>query len=88
MRKAFFAPDVVVTRDFVALLLGTGDREKPQDLTAQVGGAAPICPPRPAAVSVADRELSTHPKSRRSQPTASTSSATTEKPKGAHSVDR
>ena len=27
--KVFFAPDVVVTRDFVAVLVGTGDREKP-----------------------------------------------------------
>lgn len=28
-RKVFFAPDVVVTKGFVAVLLGTGDREKP-----------------------------------------------------------
>lgn len=27
--KVFFAPDVVVTRAFVAVLVGTGDREKP-----------------------------------------------------------
>jgi type IV pilus assembly protein PilY1 len=27
--KVFFAPDVVVTKDFVAVLVGTGDREKP-----------------------------------------------------------
>ncbi|MEO6595723.1 MAG: PilC/PilY family type IV pilus protein, partial [Planctomycetota bacterium] len=27
--KVFFAPDVVVTRNFVAVLVGTGDREKP-----------------------------------------------------------
>lgn len=27
--KVFFAPDVVVTKDFVAVLTGTGDREKP-----------------------------------------------------------
>ncbi|HVL58768.1 MAG TPA: PilC/PilY family type IV pilus protein, partial [Burkholderiaceae bacterium] len=28
-RKFFFTPDLVVTRQFVALLLGSGDREKP-----------------------------------------------------------
>ena len=28
-RKFFFAPDVVVTRDFTALTFGSGDREKP-----------------------------------------------------------
>jgi type IV pilus assembly protein PilY1 len=28
-RKFFFAPDVVQTRNFVALLMGSGDREKP-----------------------------------------------------------
>jgi type IV pilus assembly protein PilY1 len=28
-RKFFFRPEVVVTKDFVALLIGTGDREKP-----------------------------------------------------------
>jgi len=27
--KVFFAPDVVVTKDYVAVLVGTGDREKP-----------------------------------------------------------
>jgi type IV pilus assembly protein PilY1 len=27
--KVFFAPDVVVTKSFVAVLVGTGDREKP-----------------------------------------------------------
>jgi type IV pilus assembly protein PilY1 len=27
--KVFFAPDVVVTKNFVAVLVGTGDREKP-----------------------------------------------------------
>jgi type IV pilus assembly protein PilY1 len=27
--KVFYAPDVVVTKDFVAVLVGTGDREKP-----------------------------------------------------------
>lgn len=28
-RKFFFAPDAVVTRDFTALMVGSGDREKP-----------------------------------------------------------
>jgi type IV pilus assembly protein PilY1 len=28
-RKVFFAPDAVITRNYTALLLGTGDREKP-----------------------------------------------------------
>jgi type IV pilus assembly protein PilY1 len=28
-RKIFFAPDVIVTKNFVAVLVGTGDREKP-----------------------------------------------------------
>jgi type IV pilus assembly protein PilY1 len=28
-RKVFFAPDVVITRDYTAILLGTGDREHP-----------------------------------------------------------
>jgi type IV pilus assembly protein PilY1 len=28
-RKAFFAPDLVITRNYTALLFGTGDREKP-----------------------------------------------------------
>ncbi len=28
-RKVFFAPDVVLTRNYAAVLLGTGDREKP-----------------------------------------------------------
>jgi len=28
-RKFFFRPEVVITRDFAALLIGTGDREKP-----------------------------------------------------------
>jgi type IV pilus assembly protein PilY1 len=27
--KVFYAPDVVVTKDFIAVLVGTGDREKP-----------------------------------------------------------
>jgi type IV pilus assembly protein PilY1 len=31
-RKAFFAPDVVLSRNFTSLLLGTGDREKPLDM--------------------------------------------------------
>jgi type IV pilus assembly protein PilY1 len=35
--KAFFAPDVVVTQDFVAVLVGTGDREKPL-LTSKIFG--------------------------------------------------
>ena len=28
-RKVFFAPDVVLTRNYSAILFGTGDREKP-----------------------------------------------------------
>ncbi len=28
-RKVFFAPDVVITRNYSAILFGTGDREKP-----------------------------------------------------------
>jgi type IV pilus assembly protein PilY1 len=33
-RKVFFAPDLVATRDFVALMFGTGDREKPLQITS------------------------------------------------------
>jgi type IV pilus assembly protein PilY1 len=33
--KVFFPPDVVVTSNFVAVLLGTGDREKPLQNTTQ-----------------------------------------------------
>lgn len=33
-RKFFFAPDVVITSGFTALLMGTGDREKPLDNTS------------------------------------------------------
>ena len=29
LRKTFFSPDVVITRDFTALFIGSGDREKP-----------------------------------------------------------
>jgi type IV pilus assembly protein PilY1 len=32
-RKVFFAPDVILTRNYSVLLLGTGDREKPLSLT-------------------------------------------------------
>jgi type IV pilus assembly protein PilY1 len=32
-RKVFFAPDIVITRNYTALLLGTGDREKPLTTT-------------------------------------------------------
>ncbi len=28
-RKVFFAPDIIMTRNYTALLMGTGDREKP-----------------------------------------------------------
>ena len=28
-RKVFFAPDLVLTRNYTAILFGTGDREKP-----------------------------------------------------------
>jgi len=34
-RKFFFGPDVVVTRSFTALMLGSGDREKPLLATTQ-----------------------------------------------------
>jgi type IV pilus assembly protein PilY1 len=33
-RKVFFAPDAVITRNYTALLLGTGDREKPLSMTS------------------------------------------------------
>jgi type IV pilus assembly protein PilY1 len=32
-RRVFFAPDAVRTKDYIALMLGTGDREKPLTLT-------------------------------------------------------
>ena len=32
-RKVFFAPDIVMSRNYAALLLGTGDREKPLTTT-------------------------------------------------------
>ena len=32
-RKVFFAPDVVLTRNYSAILFGTGDREKPLTMT-------------------------------------------------------
>jgi len=35
--KAFYAPDVVVTSDFVAVMAGTGDREKPLLVSKIVG---------------------------------------------------
>jgi type IV pilus assembly protein PilY1 len=35
--KAFYAPDVVVTSDYVAVLAGTGDREKPLLISKIVG---------------------------------------------------
>lgn len=34
-RKFFFAPDVIVTRNFTALMFGSGDREKPLTSTNQ-----------------------------------------------------
>jgi type IV pilus assembly protein PilY1 len=33
-RKVFFAPDIVLSRNYAALLLGTGDREKPLEMTS------------------------------------------------------
>jgi type IV pilus assembly protein PilY1 len=33
-RKVFFAPDVVLSRNYASLLLGTGDREKPLETTS------------------------------------------------------
>jgi type IV pilus assembly protein PilY1 len=33
-RKVFFAPDVILTRNYAVLLLGTGDREKPLSTTS------------------------------------------------------
>jgi type IV pilus assembly protein PilY1 len=33
-RKVFFAPDLVLTRNYTALLFGTGDREKPLSTTS------------------------------------------------------
>jgi type IV pilus assembly protein PilY1 len=33
-RKVFFAPDIVNTRDFAALMFGSGDREKPLQITS------------------------------------------------------
>jgi type IV pilus assembly protein PilY1 len=33
-RKVFFAPDVILTRNYTVLLLGTGDREKPLSTTS------------------------------------------------------
>jgi type IV pilus assembly protein PilY1 len=51
-RKFFFGPDVVVTRSFAALLVGSGDREKPLQVATQdhffqvldrnVGKGAPV----------------------------------------------
>jgi type IV pilus assembly protein PilY1 len=38
--KAFYAPDVVVTSDFVAVMAGTGDREKPLLNSKIVGSGA------------------------------------------------
>jgi type IV pilus assembly protein PilY1 len=32
-RKVFFAPDLIITRNYTAVLLGTGDREKPLTTT-------------------------------------------------------
>ena len=33
-RKVFFAPDMVITRNYTALMFGTGDREKPLAMTS------------------------------------------------------
>jgi type IV pilus assembly protein PilY1 len=33
-RKVFFAPDIVLSRNYASLLLGTGDREKPLSMTS------------------------------------------------------
>lgn len=33
-RKVFYAPDVILTRNFTAVLFGTGDREKPLTITS------------------------------------------------------
>ncbi len=33
-RKAFFAPDLIITRNYTALLFGTGDREKPLSMVS------------------------------------------------------
>lgn len=38
--KAFYAPDVVVTQDFIAVLAGTGDREKPLLVSKILGSGA------------------------------------------------
>ena len=60
--KFFFGPDVVVTRSFAALMLGSGDREKPllsttqdhffQILDRNIGKGAPT--PTPAAIGFGD----------------------------------
>ncbi|HRK56385.1 MAG TPA: PilC/PilY family type IV pilus protein, partial [Burkholderiaceae bacterium] len=36
-RKVFFAPDLVATRDFTAVMFGTGDREKPLLMSSDDG---------------------------------------------------
>ncbi len=41
-RKVFFAPDAIVTKNFVAVLLGTGDREKPLLVETPANPANPL----------------------------------------------
>ena len=60
--KFFFGPDVIVTRSFAALMLGSGDREKPllsttqdhffQILDRNIGKGAPT--PSPTAIAMGD----------------------------------
>jgi type IV pilus assembly protein PilY1 len=60
--KVFFAPDVVVTKNFVAVMVGTGDREKPllkssADHFVMVKDTLPGQTERAAALALSDMAL-------------------------------